>query len=117
MPAALPVALRERAMTRLEAGESPFVVARELEVSRMTVYRWLAPPVAAAAAPARTRQRKSKLEPQEALAHPKDTVEELRERLHLQVSLSTVLRALHAAGIRHKRAHFRDLRTRTDPGI
>ena len=128
MPSPLPEALRERVMHRLEKGQSVGQVAQALALSRMTVYRYRqaaqeqgqrvpVPRVPRKKSRKTLDKKETKALAELALQHPKDTALELRERLNLQVSESTVRRALKEAGIRHKRAHFRDLRIRTDEGI
>ena len=129
-----PSELRARVMELLEEGLGPVAIARRLRVSRMTVYRYQR---AAQQQDRRVPQprpsggyRHSKLQRPQiqglatlALAHPKDTAAELRSRavteglMAVPVSVSTVRRALHKAGVSYKRATYVDLRTQTDPGI
>ena len=129
-----PSELRARVMELLEEGLGPVAIARRLRVSRMTVYRYQR---AAQQQDRRVPQprpsggyRHSKLQRPQiqglaalALAHPKDTAAELQSRavaeglLAAPVSVSTVRRALHKAGVSYKRATYVDLRTQTDPGI
>jgi transposase len=129
-----PPELRERVMELLEEGVSPTAIARRLRISRMTVYRYQR---AAQQQGQRVPQprpsggyRHSKLQRPQiqglarlALAHPKDTAAELQSRavteglMALPVSVSTVRRALHKAGVSYKRATYVDMRTQTDSGI
>ena len=135
MPRPLPPELRERVMALLVAGISVTEIAQRLQISRMTVYRYRQ------AAQEQQQEvpepqpaggyRHSKLQRQEiqalaalALKHPKDTVDELRDRalqpqgiLTAPVSRTTVWRALQKAGITHKRVSFFDPKTQTEPGI
>lgn len=129
-----PPELRLRVIDLLEEGLGPTAIARRLRISRMTVYRYQR---AAQQQGRRVPQprpsggyRHSKLQRAQiqglaalALTHPKDTAAELQSRavadglMAAPVSVSTVRRALHKAGISYKRATYVDLRTQTDSGI
>ena len=121
-------------MTALEAGGSASATARQLGVSRQTVWRYQR---AAAQQGRRVPQpqpvggyRWSKLERTElvalsalALAEPKRTLAHLREVALAQhvlpqpVSVATVSRALHKTGLKKRHARFVDLRTQVEPLI
>lgn len=134
MPAPLPAARRSQIMGALAAGQSAAAVARQLGVSRHTVWRYqrLA---AQKGEPVPEPQpmggyRGSTVERAElvalaalALGEPKRTLADLRELglaqgvLSGPVSLATVSRALHKAGLKKRRARFVDLRTQIEPLI
>lgn len=130
MPRPLSTEWRARIMALLEQGVPVLEISRCLGVSRPTVYRYRR----AAAAQGRAvpvpqptgGYRQSKLArshimglAQLALAHPKATLAELRALAQapggvldgLQVSQSTVARALHKTGLKKRRARYRDPRT------
>ena len=115
----------------LDEGCSVAHIATSLRISRMSVYRLQR----AAEEQGRSvpepkacgGQRKAKLSAvqqaavvQRALQHPKETLQELKEHCvppSAAVSRSTMWRALHKAGVRHKKATFFDSKTQTDAGI
>ena len=128
-------------MDALDEGNSPTAIARELRVSRMTVYRLRAAarkqgrrvPKPKAMGGYRPNTARLSKEQQAAIAslalqRPKDTLEELAERAvqeglvelrndEERLGRHVVHRALRKQGIKSKRASFYDLKTRTDKGI
>jgi len=129
MPQPLPAALRARVMAMLEEGQSVARIAASLRISRISVYRLQRAAVTQGQAiptpqPAGGRRHASLTAAQKAfvvrraLAHPKETLEELRQYLMpVSVSRSTVWRVLHDADVRHKRVTFYDTKTQADTGI
>ena len=132
----LPPDLRSRVMRLLRLGHGPSEVARRLLVSRQTVYRYCkaaeeqqatvpAPKPAGGWRHGKINRAQIVALARLALDHPKDTLEELRERAadaqvfpaHGLPSRSAVSRALHKAGVGQKSARFVDKRTESDPLI
>ena len=131
----LPPDLRSRVMHLLGDGYGPSEVARRLLVSRQTVYRYRKAAEEQQAAVPRPKPaggwRHGKIDRAQivslarlALEHPKDTLEELRQRAAGAIfpaddlpSRSAISRALHKAGVGQRRARFVDRRTESDPLI
>lgn len=115
MPKAISVDLRQRVLAAYDAGMRPVDVIRQFQVKAWWFYHLL-----------RQRTERGSIEPKPRSGGPKPklagkeealrkcveqqpdiTLEELRERLQLQVSLTTVHRALEQLHLSFKKKHAR----------
>lgn len=110
MAAPLSVDLRERVVEAVDAGEYIAKVARRFEVTRPTIYAWLALREETGSLEARARPERGRVldDYRESIeetitANTSVTLVELKEQLELPVSVSAVWEALDCWGLTFKK--------------